>query len=105
MDSPADLINIITYFFLPLKVDLRDNALTSEVKVSVVSFQKTPTGMWPYFVVASIPHTINDNRYWGSEIINACVSATEHASNTVTMNTSTDGVSHKTKWNYTLCLD
>ena len=103
MDSPADLINIITYFFLPLKVDLRDNVFTSEVKVSVVSFQKTPTGMCPYFVVASIPHTINENTYWGSAIINACVAATEHASNAVTLNTSTDGVQHKKMELYTVC--
>ena len=51
--------------------------------------------MCPYFVVASIPHTISENMYWRSEIINVCVSATEHASNAVNMNTSTDGVSSK----------
>ena len=55
--------------------------------------------------VASIPHTLNENNYWGSAIINACVAATEHASNLVTLNTSTDGVPRKTEWNYTLCVD
>ena len=57
MDSASDLINIITYFFLPPKVDLRDNVVTSEVKVSVVSFQKTPTGMCPDSVVQSLTKT------------------------------------------------
>ena len=66
---------------------------------------KTTPGMCPYFVVSSIPHTISENNYWLSALINACVAATEHASNAVTMYTSTYGVSHKTKWNYTLCLD
>ena len=61
--------------------------------------------MVPYFVVASISHIINENNYWRSEIIIACVAATENASNTVTMNTPTDGVSRKMKWNYKLCVD
>ena len=61
--------------------------------------------MRPYVVVSSIPHTLNEHNYWGSAIINACVAAIEHALNTETMNTPTDCVSHKTKWNYTLCVD
>ena len=59
--------------------------------------------MCPYFVFASIPHTISENMYWGSAIINACVAATEHASNAVTLNTSTDGVQHKQMELYTVC--
>ena len=60
--------------------------------------------MCPYFVVTSLPQTINEKNDWLSSIINAYVAATEHASNAVIMNTSTDGVSCKTKWNYTLCV-
>ena len=51
--------------------------------------------MCPYFFVASLPQTINEKNYWGSEKLNECVAATEHALNTVIMNTSTDGVSCK----------
>ena len=52
--------------------------------------------MCPYFFVASLPQEINEKIYWGSEKLNECVAATEHALNTVIMNTSTDGVSCKT---------
>ena len=39
-----------------------------------------------------------------SAILNACVAATENASDTVILNTSNDGVLCKTKWNHTLCV-
>ena len=44
---------------LKLCVDGKKGAVASEVKVTVVSFQKTPPGICPYFVVAILPHTIN----------------------------------------------
>ena len=86
-------------------VDVKNGVLDSEVKDSVVSFQKILPGMCPYFFVASLPQIINENNDWGSAILNACVASTEHASNEVIMNTSTDGFSCETKWNYTLCVD
>ena len=58
--------------------------------------------MGPYFVVEIIPQTINENSDWGSAIINACVADTEHASNSIILNTSTYGVPFETKCKYTL---
>jgi hypothetical protein len=46
-----------------------------EVKVAVVSFQDTPSGMCPYIIVAALPQTNNAVNDWGMEIIQACTSA------------------------------
>ena len=45
--------------FLKLCVDGKKGVVASKIKVDVVSFQKTPPGMCPYFVVARLPQTIN----------------------------------------------
>ena len=61
---------------LKLCVDGKKGAVASEVKVTVVSFQKTPPGICPYFVVAILPQTINENNDRVSAILNVCVADT-----------------------------
>ena len=41
--------------FLKEYVDGKKGVVSAEVKVSVVSFKKTPPGLCPYFVVYGLP--------------------------------------------------
>lgn len=79
----------------------RKGEKAAEAKIAVVSFQHTPPGICPYFVLAGLPQTINDSNSWGSEVLEACVNAASTDGNAVVLNESTDGVSCETKWNYT----
>ena len=45
--------------FLELCDDGKKSVASSEIKVTLVSFKKTPPEICPYFVVAILPHTIN----------------------------------------------
>ena len=67
-------------------VDGKKDVVSADVKVAVVSFQKSPPEMFPYFVVAGLPWNINASNYWGSTILKSCVAATEDVLNTVIIN-------------------
>ena len=62
--------------FLKVCVDDNKGVVALEAKVDVVLLQKIPPGRCPYFVVASLTQTINENKYWVSAILNACVADT-----------------------------
>ena len=72
--------------FLKKCVGGKKGIVSAEVKFAVVSFQKTPPGMYPYFVVSMLPQTINYSNYWGSKILEAGVTATENVLNKVILN-------------------
>ena len=51
--------------FLKLYPDANKGVLSSEVKVSIVSFHKKTPGIFPYFSVASLPRKINEKNDLG----------------------------------------
>ena len=58
---------------LKILVQDRDKIVAPKNKISVASFQLTPTGMCPYLILVGIPQTINDRNKWGEEMLTACV--------------------------------
>ena len=64
-----------------------------EVKVAVVSFQNTPPGISPYFVLCGLPQTINDSNDYAERVIKYCNQAPKSDGNIAVLNASTDDVS------------
>ena len=87
--------------FLQDCLDGKNGILAGEVKIAIVNFQDTPTGMSPSVILAGLNQTINHSNNWGAQVLAACVSAAASDHNAVVLNESTDGVSCETKWNYT----
>ena len=44
-------------------------AIAAEEKVVELTFQRSPPGMCPYFVLAGHPHTVNESSGHGTEIL------------------------------------
>ena len=53
----------------------KHGAMAAEVKVAVLTFQRSPPGMCPYFVLAGRPQTVNETSGYGAEIIEVCKEA------------------------------
>ena len=47
----------------------KHGAMAAEVKVAVLTFQRSPPGMCPYFVLAGHPQTVNETSGYGAEIL------------------------------------
>jgi hypothetical protein len=73
--------------------------LAKEIKIVVVSFQDTPTGMCPYFTLAGLPQTVNKNNDFGKQVLEACLDAADRVENVAVLNQTTDGVSCEVQWN------
>ena len=85
--------------FLKDCIDGKNGDIAAECKMAVVSFQKVPPGMSPYFMLGGLPQTVNDSNDWGKDVMKIAVEATEKVGNAVLLNHSTDGVSCEVQWN------
>ena len=74
-------------------VEGQHGGLAAEIKCAVVSFQVAPPGMCPYYTLAGLPQTINENNDWGNTVMEACEAAATEVGNFQLLNTTTDGVS------------
>jgi hypothetical protein len=80
-------------------IDGRMGVMAAEVKVAVVSFQNTPPGISPYFVLCGLPQTINDSNDYTERVIKYCNQAAKSDANIAVLNASTDGVSCEVEFN------
>jgi hypothetical protein len=62
------------------------------VKVVVISFQDTPQGISPYFVLSGFPQAINDSNEHTERVIKYCNQSAKSDGNISVLNTSTDGM-------------
>ncbi len=66
--------------------------LAKEIKIGVVLFQDTPTGMCPYFTLAGLPQTVHKNNDFGKQVLEACLDAADRVRNVAVLNQTTNGV-------------
>ena len=90
--------------FLKECVDGKHGPKAAECKIAVISFQRVPPGMSPYFILGGIGQTINDSNDWGKDVMKVCVESAKKAGNAVALNHSTDGVPCEVKWNYDVTI-
>ncbi len=73
--------------------------LAEEIKIAVVLFQDTPTGMCSYFTLVGLPQTVNKNNDFGKQVLEAYLDAADRVGNVAFMNQTTNGVSCEVQWN------
>ncbi len=91
--------------FLGKCVNGKKGEAASEIKVCVLSFQRSPPGTTPYYTLVGQPQTNNEPNTFGSEVVKACLHATIEDGNTILLNTTTDRVSTEVQWNKEVMLD
>ena len=74
--------------------------VAEEIKVAVLSFQNTPPGISPYYVIKARPQTINESNSFATDVMSLCVEAAKKAGNVAVVNDATDGVSCEVKSNF-----
>ena len=72
--------------------------MAAEVKVAVVSFQDTPFGISPYFILSWLPQIIIDSNDNAERIIKYCNCASKSNGNVAGLNCSIDN--SVCTWNY-----
>ena len=61
--------------------------MAAEVKVAVVSFQDSPLGISPYFVLSCFPQTITDSNDYAERVIKYCNQTPKSDGNILVLNT------------------
>ena len=70
------------------------------IKVCILSFQRIPWGMCPYFVLVGRLQTLNENNDFCATVIKACDIAVRQSRDAVLLNVSTYGVSCEVECNF-----
>ena len=85
-------------------VEGKHGDITDEVKVALLSFQNTLSGMCPNFILEGNPKTINDSNEFFRVALYICEETANQDVNAVILNELTDVFSCKLEWNKTMNL-